>query len=188
VLVLNVGSSTLKVALFAPGGAERLWEASTQRRGALLEQLQGWLEPLLQPWWPQIQAAGHRLVHGGERFIGPTRVDAAVLQQLEALNPLAPLHNPPALEAIRWLQALRPALPQWACFDTAFHHSLPPEARTYALPAAWRQGGIRRFGFHGLNHQHVAEAAPCGRAARWRRCRTAAASTPPWTSPPWRGW
>jgi len=102
-------------------------------------------------------------VHGGERFIDPTRVDAAVLQQLEALNPLAPLHNPPALEAIRWLQALRPALPQWDCFDTAFHHSLPPEARTYALPAAWRQGGIRRFGFHGLNHQHVAEAAPCGR-------------------------
>jgi len=83
--------------------------------------------------------------------------------QLEALNPLAPLHNPPALEAIRWLQALRPALPQWACFDTAFHHNLPPEARTYALPAAWRQGGIRRFGFLWLNHQHVAEAAPCGR-------------------------
>jgi len=89
VLVLNVGSSTLKVALFAPGGAERLWEASTQRRGALRAQLQGWLEPLLQPWWPQIQAAGHRLV------------------QLEALNPLAPLHNAPALEAIRWLQAWR---------------------------------------------------------------------------------
>jgi len=170
VLVLNVGSSTLKVALFAPGGAERLWEASTQRRDALLAQLQGWLEPQLQPWWPQIQTAGHRLV------------------QLEALNPLAPLHNPPALEAIRWLQALRPALPQWACFDTAFHHNLPPEARTYALPAAWRQGGIRRFGFHGLNHQHVAEAAPWRRAARWRRCRTAAASTPPWATPPWRGW
>jgi len=159
VLVLNVGSSTLKVALFAPGGAERLWEVSTQRRDALLAQLQGWLEPQLQPWWPQIQTAGHRLVHGGERFRAPTRVDAAVLEQLEALNPLAPLHNPPALEAIRWLQALRPALPQWACFDTAFHHGLPPEARTYALPAAWRQGGIRRFGFHGPNHQHVAEAA-----------------------------
>jgi len=114
----------------------------------LILQLQRWLEPLLQPWWPQIQTAGHRL------------------EQLEALNPLAPLHNPSALEAIRWLQALRPALPQWARFDTAFHHSLPPEARTYALPAACRQGGIRRFGFHGLNHQHVAEAAPCGRAAR----------------------
>ena len=162
-LVLNVGSSTLKVALFAPGGTARLWEASTHRSGALIAQLQRWLEPQLEPWWPHIQAAGHRLVHGGEHFIGPTRVDAAVLEQLEALNPLAPLHNPPALEAIRWLQALRPALPQWACFDTAFHHSLPPEARTYALPAAWRQGGIRRFGFHGLNHQHVAEAAPCGR-------------------------
>jgi len=88
VLVLNVGSSTLKVALFAPGGAERLWEASTQRSGALIPQLQRWLEPQLEPCWPHIQAAGHRLVHGGERFIGPTRVDAAVLEQLEALNPL----------------------------------------------------------------------------------------------------
>jgi len=94
-LVLNVGSSTLKVALLAPGGAERLWEASTQRRDALLAQLQGWLEPQLQRWWPRIQTAGHRLVHGGERFRAPTRVDAAVLEQLEALNPLAPLHNPP---------------------------------------------------------------------------------------------
>jgi len=107
VLVLNVGSSTLKVALFEPGSTVRLWEASTQRRGALRAQLQGWLEPLLQPWWPQIQTAGHRLVHGGERFSAPTRVDAAVLKQLEDLNPLAPLHNPPALEAIRWLMARR---------------------------------------------------------------------------------
>jgi len=71
VLVLNVGSSTLKVALFEPGSTVRLWEASTQRKDALLAQLQGWLEPQLQPWWPQIQTAGHRLVHGGERFRAP---------------------------------------------------------------------------------------------------------------------
>ncbi|MFM7436291.1 MAG: acetate kinase, partial [Vulcanococcus sp.] len=137
-LVLNVGSSSLKVALFAPGGAERLWEASTQRRGALRAQLQGWLEPQLEPWWPQIQTAGHRLVHGGERFRAPTRVDAAVLKQLEALNPLAPLHNAPALEGIRWLQALRPALPQWACYDTAFHHGCPrrPEPTPCPPPGA----------------------------------------------------
>ena len=162
-LVLNVGSSTLKVALFAPGDGPRLWEASTQRSGALLTQLQDWLEPLLEPLWPKISAAAHRVVHGGERFIAPTRVGPGVLEELEALNPLAPLHNPPALEAIRWLAALRPELPQWACFDTAFHATLPEAARTYALPAAWRQGGIRRYGFHGLNHQHLAEAAPCGR-------------------------
>ena len=163
-LVLNVGSSTLKVALFAPGDGPRLWEASTQRSRPLLTQLQGWLEPQLEPLWPQISAAAHRVVHGGERFTGPTLLQPGVLNELEALNPLAPLHNPPALEAIRWLAALRPELPQWACFDTAFHASLPLEASTYALPAAWRQGGIRRYGFHGLSHQHLAEIA----AQRWR--------------------
>ena len=168
-LVLNVGSSTLKVALFAADPAQpdapprRLWEASTARSGELIPQLQNWLEPQLQPWWPQIQLAGHRLVHGGERFVAPTRLEGPVLQELEALNPLAPLHNPPALEAIHWLGALRPGLPQWACFDTAFHSTLPLEASTYALPAAWRQRGYRRYGFHGINHQHVAEALPCGR-------------------------
>ena len=168
-LVLNVGSSTLKVALFAADPAQpdapprRLWEASTARSGELIPQLQNWLEPQLQPWWPQIQLAGHRLVHGGERFVAPTRLDRPVLEELEALNPLAPLHNPLAREAIRWLGALRPGLPQWACFDTAFHSTLPLEASTYALPAAWRQRGYRRYGFHGINHQHVAEALPCGR-------------------------
>ena len=168
-LVLNVGSSTLKVALFAADRAQpdapprRLWESSTARSGGLIPQLQRWLAPQLQPWWAQIQLAGHRLVHGGERFVVPTRLEGPVLRELEALNPLAPLHNPPALEAIRWLQALRPELAQWACFDTAFHSTLPPEARTYALPATWRQRGYRRYGFHGINHQHVAEALPCGR-------------------------
>ena len=161
VLVLNVGSSSLKAALLQ--GSERLWSAAADRRGPLPEQLQAWLEPQLKPLWPQIQAAGHRVVHGGERFTGPTPVNPEVLRELEALNPLAPLHNPPALEAIRWLASLRPALPQWACFDTAFHATLPPEARTYALPASWRQQGVRRYGFHGLNHQHLAEAAPCPR-------------------------
>ena len=161
VLVLNVGSSSLKAALLEP--ERRLWEASTARARDLDAQLRGWLQPQLQPWWPQISAAGHRVVHGGERFLGTTRVGPAMLQQLEALSPLAPLHNPPALAAIHWLQGLRPQLPQWACFDTAFHATLPAAARTYALPAAWRQGGLRRYGFHGLNHQHLAETATCPR-------------------------
>jgi acetate kinase len=160
-LVLNVGSSSLKAALIQ--GGERLWIAAAERRGPLATQLQAWLEPQLKPLWPQIQAAGHRVVHGGEHFTAATPVNPEVLRKLEALNPLAPLHNPPALEAIRWLAALRPALPQWACFDTAFHATLPPEARTYALPATWRPPGVRRYGFHGLNHQHLAEAAPCPR-------------------------
>jgi acetate kinase len=82
-----------------------------------------------------------------------------VLEALTALSALAPLHNPPALEAIQWLGQQRPQLPQWACFDTAFHATLPPEASTYALPGAWRSEGRRRYGFHGLNHQHVSEVA-----------------------------
>ena len=165
VLVLNVGSSSLKAAVLEPQAApgRRLWETSCQRSGepeaALSSLLNRWLAPQLQPWWPQIEGAGHRLVHGGERFTAPTRITPVVLEQLQALAPLAPLHNPAAVEAIRWLQLERPALPQWACFDTAFHATLPAAASTYALPAAWRQRGYRRYGFHGLNHQHVAEAA-----------------------------
>ena len=161
VLVLNVGSSSLKAALLEP--ERRLWEASAAREANLEAQLRGWLQPQLQPWWPQISAAGHRVVHGGERFLTTTRVGPAMLQELAALSELAPLHNPPALAAIHWLQALRPQLPQWACFDTAFHATLPAAARTYALPASWRNQGLRRYGFHGLNHQHVAEAAACPR-------------------------
>ena len=175
VLVLNVGSSSLKAALLEaePHGSsqaqpqpERLWEGqvSLPTPGALADQLEHWLKPALEPWWPQMACVGHRVVHGGERFREPTRLTAAALRELEALNPLAPLHNPPALAAIEWLSQCRPELPQWACFDTAFHATLAPEAYSYALPAAWRAGGCRRYGFHGLSHQHLAEVA----AQRWR--------------------
>jgi acetate kinase len=164
-LVLNVGSSSLKAAVLQATAARstELWRTETQRQGALPDQLGQWLAPQLDRWWPEIKAAGHRVVHGGESFIAPTPITVAVLEQLNAVSALAPLHNPPALEAIRWLQQLRPTLPQWVCFDTAFHASLPPEASTYALPSAWRQLGCRRYGFHGLNHQHVAESLPCHR-------------------------
>ncbi|MBW0166526.1 MAG: acetate kinase [Vulcanococcus sp.] len=164
-LVLNVGSSSLKAAVLqaTASSSTELWRAATERQGALRDQLSHWLAPQLEKWWPALKATGHRVVHGGELFLAPTRISSAVLEQLNAVSALAPLHNPPALEAIRWLQQLRPTLPQWACFDTAFHASLPPEASTYALPASWRQRGCRRYGFHGLNHQHVAEAVPCHR-------------------------
>ena len=166
VLVLNVGSSSLKAAVLEATAerAKRLWQAEAPRQGPLTEQLTHWLAPQLGPWWPQLQAAGHRLVHGGERFISATQLEPTVLEELQGISALAPLHNPPALAAIAWLQQLQPGLlPQWACFDTAFHASLPPEAYTYALPAAWRAGGHRRYGFHGLNHQHLAERVPCPR-------------------------
>ena len=170
VLVLNVGSSSLKAALLEVKPEfvqpERIWTGQVALSGqaALAERLEHWLEPELEPWWPRIACIGHRVVHGGERFREPTRLTAEALQELEALNPLAPLHNPPALAAIHWLQRRRPALPQWACFDTAFHATLAPVAYSYALPAAWRAGGCRRYGFHGLSHQHLAEVA----AQRWR--------------------
>ena len=164
-LVLNVGSSSLKAAVLqaTATSSTELWRSETQRQGALQDQLSHWLAPQLERWWPELKAAGHRVVHGGELFLAPTRISATVLEQLNAVSALAPLHNPPALEAIRWLQQLRPTLHQWGCFDTAFHASLPPEASTYALPASWRERGCRRYGFHGLNHQHVAEAVPCHR-------------------------
>ena len=159
ILVLNVGSSSLKAAVFDASGTERLWSAS--RSGVKLPgDLDTWLGPALDPWWSQISRAGHRVVHGGERFQAPTPITPSTLPELEALSPLAPLHNPPALTAIRWLQQQRPDLPQWACFDTAFHATLPEAAYSYAIPQELRSQGYRRFGFHGINHQHVSQLAP----------------------------
>jgi acetate kinase len=99
-----------------------------------------------------LEATGHRVVHGGLRFQAPTRIDRTVLAELERLVPLAPLHNGVALDTIRAQQELLPELPAVACFDTAFHATLPPAAHVYPLPWAWyADWGIRRFGFHGLS-------------------------------------
>jgi len=163
VLVLNAGSSSFKARLLASDDGV-LWQGSTGwdatggSRGPDVAQVLGdWLVPALEPWRESIALAGHRVVHGGERFTASTRLTPEVLAELEALVPLAPLHNGPALQVMRHLAAVWPELPQWACFDTAFHATLPAAARTYALPEDWRALGLRRFGFHGLNHQHVAE-------------------------------
>jgi len=102
-------------------------------------------------------AVGHRVVHGGTRFVQPTLIDGEVLAAIEELKPLAPLHNEPALRAIREAMAALPDVPHVAVFDTAFHASMPEEAATYAVPRAWREDwGIRRYGFHGLAVQWVA--------------------------------
>ena len=161
-LVLNAGSSSLKARLLDSGEqvlwqGSIAWDATADADGAAGWALAEWLRPALDPWHERITLAGHRVVHGGERFTAPTRLTPALLVELEALIPLAPLHNGPAVALMRRLAQAWPALPQWACFDTAFHATLPEAARTYALPAAWRALGLRRFGFHGLNHQHVAE-------------------------------
>ena len=169
-LVVNTGSSSVKLALCDASG-RRLWQeqrswglpqadSGGQQLAVLLEQ---WLSPLLAALEPLPQLVIHRIVHGGAHFRAPTLLSPQVLEELANLVPLAPLHNGPALEAITWLQGQLEgqlegnSIHQWACFDTAFHASLSEAASTYAIPAPWRQQGMRRFGFHGLNHQHVGE-------------------------------
>jgi acetate kinase len=101
-------------------------------------------------------AAGHRVVHGGDRDAAAERVDPALMEALSALEPLAPLHQPHNLAPIRALAALAPALPQVACYDTAFHRTQPPLNRLFALPRAFAAEGVRRYGFHGLSYEFVA--------------------------------
>ncbi|MGI4945342.1 MAG: acetate/propionate family kinase, partial [Janthinobacterium lividum] len=104
-----------------------------------------------------IGAAGHRVVHGGTEFVKPVRVTDKVIAALEALVPLAPLHQPHNIAAIRAVAKARPDLPQAACFDTGFHSTMPEVATWLALPRAMRDAGMRRYGFHGLSYEFIAE-------------------------------
>ncbi|KYG98254.1 acetate/propionate family kinase [Bradyrhizobium sp. DOA1] len=104
----------------------------------------------------RLYAVGHRIVHGGPDYSGPVVLTEDVYARLEALAPLAPLHQPRCLEPVRSIKAIRPDLTQVACFDTAFHHSLSPTARRFAIPRQLEQRGIRRYGFHGLSFEFVA--------------------------------
>jgi acetate kinase len=108
----------------------------------------------------RVIGAGHRVVHGGQTFDGPVRVDPAVLAQLEQLSPLAPLHQPHNLAGIRAVAEASPTLPQVACFDTAFHHGQPHLAHLFALPRKLTESGIRRYGFHGLSYEYIARRMP----------------------------
>ena len=163
-LVINLGSSSLKAAL-VDSAVAKVWRGgrTLQADETLNAVLDSWLAPELEPYRSAISLVGHRVVHGGERFTAPTLITAEVETALQELVPLAPLHNPPALKGLAWAQHWAPGVPQWACFDTAFHNTLPAAASTYALPLALRERGFRRFGFHGINHQHVAESV----AAQW---------------------
>ncbi len=107
-----------------------------------------------------IVAAGHRVVHGGERYSAPVRLDEAVIAELDRLVPLAPLHQPHNLRAVRAVASLMPEVPQVACFDTAFHRSQSPLAQAFALPRALSAEGIKRYGFHGLSYDYVARQLP----------------------------
>jgi acetate kinase len=186
ILSLNAGSSSLKFALtgvragdvlatIATGkiegiGAsphlivrdakgvvltEQRWPADTgMAHEAFLGALFDWIEVHLDG--KRLIGVGHRVVHGGVAFTAPVLVTKAILQQLEALSPLAPLHQPHNIAAIRAAQAVRPGIPQVACFDTAFHQSLPPVATRFAIPRALHDEGVRRYGFHGLSYEYIA--------------------------------
>lgn len=105
-------------------------------------------------------AVGHRVVHGGTWFSGPVLVDSTVFNQLEQLVPLAPLHQPHNLAAIRVVAGIKPTVPQVACFDTAFHRTQPPVAQAFALPRDLTALGVKRYGFHGLSYEHIAQVLP----------------------------
>jgi acetate kinase len=175
VLALNCGSSSVKSALIDTALGRRVQEMHVENIGsdharlhageAVRELKAGTDLPAavdeLLAAYRQLdpEAVVHRVVHGGEKFRDPTLLDDAVLGEIEQLNHLAPLHNPPALAAIRRARAAMPDVPHFAVFDTAFHATLPAHAREYALPGDVRKRfGIRRFGFHGINHAHVAQS------------------------------
>ena len=158
VLVVNAGSSSLKLRVLGPADEVIAsadlspWDGSPDAPG-----LRDFLGGLTA-----IGAVGHRVVHGGHRFTAATPIDGDVVDGIEALTDLAPLHQPRALAGIAAVRAAMPGVPAVACFDTAFHAGLPAAAAAYALPAAWtRRFGLRRFGFHGLSHAYAA-----GRAAQ----------------------
>ncbi len=104
----------------------------------------------------QLAAIGHRVVHGGPDFCSPILIDSAALNSLAALTPMAPLHQPVCLAPVRTFLGLRPALPQIACFDTAFHHGIADIYRRFPLPSEFEARGIRRYGFHGLSFEYIA--------------------------------
>ena len=108
----------------------------------------------------RLDAVGHRVGHGGLKYVEPVRIDAGVLADLEQLIPLAPLHQPYNLAPIRALTERRPELPQVACFDTAFHRTQPEVAQAFALPRAYTEKGIRRYGFHGISYEYIASELP----------------------------
>ncbi len=165
IAVLNAGSSSLKFAVYALGPAPALaWRgqvlgiAGAEDHAAALAEFERRAADEVPGL--RLVAAGHRVVHGGARFTEPTVVSDAVLAELRALVPLAPRHQPHAIAAIEALRAARPALVQVACFDTAFHRTLPELARRFALPAALHAAGIRRYGFHGLSLESIAARLP----------------------------
>jgi acetate kinase len=188
ILVLNAGSSSIKLSVFAeragelalevrgqveglygtprfaaqdPSGAvvaEESWPGRTLDHAGAIEYLRDFLKHQLAN--DRLVGVGHRVVHGGLKYTAPVRVDAETLKALERLIPLAPLHQPHNLSPIALLLERAPELPQVACFDTSFHRTNPPVAQRFALPAEFHDAGVRRYGFHGLSYEYIASALP----------------------------
>ena len=200
VLTINAGSSSIKFAVFELGEnerprqtvhgmiegvgaaahfvahdvtghrlADRHWESGARSSHEdVFAELLPWVQSHLGE--DRLVAVGHRVVHGGRKLDRPVRLDNAVLAEIEALVPLAPLHQPHSLAAIRAMRLLSPDLLQVACFDTAFHRSMPAVARHIALPREITEAGVERYGFHGISYEYIAgrlaELAPALAAGR----------------------
>ncbi len=186
VLALNTGSSSVKFALYtekgdscnpqliskgeisgiphtlsfsASGGKNEFVKHTINVLNANFENAFDYLTNWIKETFPLIEllAVGHRVVHGGSRYTQSVRIEQHILNHLESLNPLAPLHQPHNLAGIRILQKSYPMLPQIACFDTSFHKTQPYIATLFSLPKPLRDEGIRRYGFHGLSYQYISE-------------------------------
>ncbi len=183
-LVINAGSSSLKFSVFVDDDppalmvrglveglntkahfiakertgaaiAERRWgEGELDHEGAIAHLFSWGRQGVLEKH--QVAAVGHRVVHGGSKFAGPVLVNDQVMQALDALVPLAPLHQPHNLAAIRAVSKRVPSVTQVACFDTAFHRTQPMVAQSFGLPRRYAEEGVRRYGFHGLSYEYVA--------------------------------
>jgi acetate kinase len=189
ILVLNAGSSSIKFALFSAklrpdkrsllclGGMDGLGHpvqfAAKDAGGHVLvrqtlsrdtthedalDVLLRWFENHFQD--AKLVAAGHRVALSGTKYKAPVLIDSQVIADLSALNPLAPLHQPHHLAAIEALARLHPSLPQFACFDTSFHHTQPKVATLFALPRTLTEEGVRRYGFHGLSYEYIVSQLP----------------------------
>jgi acetate kinase len=197
ILVLNAGSSSIKFCVFRRDGSATVRDLrgqvsglSTQprftlRRGdtaiadialgdeplAHADALDHLISAVQQELGAaRIEGVGHRVVHGGLEFMAPTVVNGSILQRLDRYVPLAPLHQPHNLAAIRAMLQRLPGVPQVACFDTAFHRTIPEVAQLFALPPRFAEAGIRRYGFHGLSYEYIASRLPAldARAAAGR--------------------
>lgn len=186
ILVLNTGSSSIKFSLFGSGATELLLKGRIENlfSGPTRFLVQDAAHrPVHEQSWPEaldhaagmtallafldtrsngegLRAVGHRIVHGGSLYSGPVRLSESVLAELEELIPLAPLHLPHNLAAVRAAMQMAPGVVQVACFDTAFHRSQPALAQAFALPSDITDLGIRRYGFHGLSYEYIASRLP----------------------------